>query len=297
MLGVVAAGARPHDDRAVHTLLAADHTFVFYGTEHWTVLALTALATVVPCLLLRRFAATPRQDVVERGVCWSFAAILSASFIGSHIQRMIVGEWALYESLPLHLCDWAVIATIVSMIGADRLHCVRAPSPATRDRRGLWAGVGAWQQLYELAYFWVLGGTSQALLTPDVVGRFPQITCIRFFVLHGGIVAAVLVLTLGMGIRPLRGAVPRAWLITLAGAVVVGGINALLRAAGIDANYMYLCGPPTAATLISLLGPYPWSLAALSGVATIIFALLYLPFWIIDRRTAITGPSEISRAR
>lgn len=144
--------------------------------------------------------------------------------------------------------------------------------------------VPTWQRLFELAYFWGLGGTSQALLTPDVVGHWPMFTCVRFFVEHGAIVVGVCVLLFGVGLRPWPGAVWRAWWVTLVMAVVMLGINALLRATvAPDANYMYLCGPPKKPSLYDYFGPWPWSLVTLVAVGTVVFTLLYAPYWIADR--------------
>ncbi len=259
--------------------------FMHWSVEHWLVLCLTAILTAAPCVVIRRASRGPALLRVERSICWLFAGVLALAFLGGHAHRLAYGYWTLDESLPIQLCDLAIFATIAALLGADRLHR-QAASNALRPRGGLWAGVNVWQQIYELAYFWVLGGTLQALLTPDVEGHFPSFICIRFFVLHAGIVVAVLVLTIGMRMRPLPGAVARAWLLTLAAAIPVGLVDAALHAAGVHANYMYLCGPPKAASLFDLMGPWPWSLAALAAVATLIFGLLYAPFWVLDRRAS-----------
>ena len=59
------------------------------------------------------------------------------------------------------------------------------------------------QRSFELAYFWGLCGTMQALITPDCRYDFPDAQFTLFFVYHGGIIAAVLYLTLGRQMRPL----------------------------------------------------------------------------------------------
>ena len=85
-------------------------------------------------------------------------------------------------------------------------------APATRP--ACWAVPAApaflplrpvWQQLYELAYFWGLGGTVQAVLTPDLDTRFPSFDFFRYFIAHGGIVVSVLAMTIGLRLRPQPG--------------------------------------------------------------------------------------------
>jgi uncharacterized membrane protein YwaF len=87
----------------------------------------------------------------------------------------------------------------------------------------------------------------------------------------------------------------RAWTITVSSAIAVGLLNAALRAAGIDANYMYLCERPRADTLFNYFGPWPWSLVTLLLVGTLIFGVLNLPHWLLDRRPRQQAPTP-SRA-
>jgi Integral membrane protein (intg_mem_TP0381) len=69
----------------------------------------------------------------------------------------------------MHFCDWATIAVVLAL-------CFR------------------WQWSYELAYFWSLGGTLQALLTPDIVTDFPTIWFLVFFIGHGAVIVSVIFL-------------------------------------------------------------------------------------------------------
>ena len=59
------------------------------------------------------------------------------------------------------------------------------------------------QWTYELSYSWTLGGTFQALLTPDLRYGFPHPQFVIFFAQHGGVIAAVIYLTLALGMRPI----------------------------------------------------------------------------------------------
>lgn len=267
-------------------LVAAEsRTFTHWGPEHWFVIAATAVATLVPSIVLRCAARTTSAALVTRIVCGGLAVALTLTYAWGQVHRIQHGYWRLDESLPLHLCDLAGLATVAALVGAERLRGAnRVRAAAAGDGTSRSRGIGVWQWCFELAYFWVLGGTLQALVTPDVVGSFPDATCIRFFVHHCGMITSVLVMMFGLGLRPAPGAFRRAWVVTLGAAVLVGVINAALRAAGIDANYMYLCARPRADTLFNLLGPWPWYLLTLLAVGTVMLALLYLPHWLIDRR-------------
>ena len=90
---------------------------------------------------------------------------------------------------------------------------------------------------------------------------------------HVGVVAAALFLVVGLRIEPRRGSVPRVFGITTAYALVVGVFD---WATG--ANYMYLAAPPDRATLLSLLGPWPWYLVSATVIAFGLLVMLDLPF-------------------
>ena len=82
------------------------------------------------------------------------------------------GILTLDNALPLNLCDWASAALIVALLTRNQL-------------------------AYELGYFWGLGGTLQGVLTPTIYYDFPDPQFFFFFIQHGGVIAALLYLTLG----------------------------------------------------------------------------------------------------
>ncbi len=247
-------------------------TFEFFGRDHLTALAAVAIVTTACSVVLRVTARVAAEHVWRSYVCWSVVGIMVAAHLYGQVYHLQHGTWTLDEGLPLHLCDIGVYVTAVALLGVgtrrDRL----------RGTRGPLASGELQYRCYELAYFWGLGGTVQALLTPELNEPFPAIMTIRYFISHGGIVVGVLMLTLGLGMRPRPAAPRRVWLVTFALATCVMLINWAL-----DTNYMYLCGPPERPSLIDYFGPWPWSLLTLVGVGTVIFALLYSPFWIADR--------------
>ena len=52
----------------------------------------------------------------------------------------------------------------------------------------------------------------------------------------------------------------------------------------LDSNFMFLMRKPDTASLMDVLGPWPWYLLSLEAVAFLVFLLLYLPFIIKDAR-------------
>ena len=77
------------------------------------------------------------------------------------------------------------------------------------------------QRVYGVVYFWGLGGTTQALLTPDLVQGFPSAACLLFFLGHGLVIVGVLYPTIVVGLRPYPASIVRVAVLSsaLAGAV------------------------------------------------------------------------------
>jgi SWIB/MDM2 domain/TMEM164 family len=117
-----------------------------FGPAHlWTLTLIAIVGSII--VLTVRLAGNP---AVARSVAFSLAALLVVNAAITYGTRLATDRFDVSTWLPMHLCDWATIAVVLAL-------CFR------------------WQWSYELAYFWSLGGTLQALLTPDIVTDFPTI--------------------------------------------------------------------------------------------------------------------------
>ncbi len=130
------------------------------------------------------------------------------------------------QPLPLQLCDIAIFVA----------------AAALWTRR---------QLLVEITYFWGLAGTLQALLTPDLAQHFPSYPYLQYYIAHGGVVAAALVLVAGMRLHPRPWAVAQVALVTIAYTASVGLVDAVT-----GSDYMYLRSKPSSPTLLDELGPW-----------------------------------------
>ena len=165
-------------------------------------------------------------------------------------------KWSASYALPLQLCD------VVAFVAAAAL----------------------WFQhplLVELTYFWGLAGTANGLISPDVNDHFPSYLFLQYFIAHGAIVTAALLLVIGMRFAPRRWAVPRVFVLTLGLLVLDAGANLLT-----GGNYMYLRHTPAVPSLLDLMGPWPWYIVASAGLAIAIFVALDLPFMLGRHRSS-----------
>ena len=206
--------------------------------------AIATVACAAACLEARRRPGAWTLTVAR------IVGVALALDAGSYtIGLLVAGTWSARTSLPLALCDVAVLVAAAACIW----------------RRPL---------LVELTYFLGLAGTLQGLLTPDLSVGFPHLVFWQYLVGHLGIVFAAVFLVVGLGIAPRRHAVPRVLIITLTYTSAVGLVDAFT-----GANYMFLRHPPGEWTLLRLLGPWPWYLFSATGVALVLFTLLDAPFW------------------
>jgi len=110
------------------------------------------------------------------------------------------------------------------------------------------------------------------VITPDLWTPWPSYPAIYFFVAHGGILIASVVLVFG-GIARLRPGAPwRAFGILVAYAAAIGTFNAVF-----GSNYVYLCRKPVNPSLLDLMGPWPVYLVTAGAVCLGLFWLLWLP--------------------
>lgn len=224
-------------------------SFERFGPAHLCAIALTF---VIP-LLLSAAMRWCDNATATKAVSWSLVALLICDKIVAVVLAGRTGELSVEAVVPMHLCDWAAIVTAVTLIHPN-------------------------QWTYELGYFWALGGTLQALLTPDLSYGFPDPWFIDFFTLHGGVIASVLYMTLGMNMRPVPLSIVRALAWSAFYVAAAMAANAML-----ETNFGYLRMKPVHSSLLDYLAPWPFYIAQLVLLAVAFSLLCYAPFFIIDR--------------
>jgi len=229
--------------------MEAERTFRPLGLAHLVVI----LLTIVLPFALAAFVRKSRWARGEQIVGQFLAVTLAVNYLGYEVYLAMTSGLSWERALPFQLCDWAMVAIIVALLTG-------------RER---WL---------EVAYFWGIGGTAQAILTPDLKFAFPDIRFLSFFIGHSGIVIGIAFVMIMRGFRPRFRSIWRtfAWLeayfvITLAVDLLTG------------VNYGYLLHKPDAASLLSLLSDYrPAYIFQMHLLALAFFLLLYSPFAIYD---------------
>lgn len=184
--------------------------------------------------------------LTTRGLAWINLAAWPISLVAAWWQG---GTMDLENLLPFHLCDLAAVAAGLALL---------TKAPLCRS----------------LTYFWGLAGTIQGLVTPAIRETGPIF--ISFFLQHFAIVAAALYLPIVLGWsprRPLSKAVGEVFAWSVAYLIFALIVNAIT-----GANFAYVSHPPENPSLLDHLGPWPWYVLSMLGIALILYTLLWLPF-------------------
>lgn len=224
--------------------------FQLLGPSHLTALGIVILINIVICFFWRN-----PTEAGRRRFRYALSAVLLVNESFYHLWALTTGQWSIQVHLPFHLCSILVYVTPIMLI--------------TRNYK-----------VYEFCYFLGIGAAMQALLTPDVgTYDFPHI---RFFVAiisHASMVTAAIYMTVVERFRPTWQSMLRTLLAVNLYAIPVFILNLL-----IGSNYLFINRPPDTASLIDVLGPWPWYLLPLEAIAIGVFLILYLPFAIKDWR-------------
>jgi hypothetical integral membrane protein (TIGR02206 family) len=106
---------------------------------------------------------------------------------------------------------------------------------------------------------------------------------------HTLIVAAAITMTFVEGYRPTWKSLLRAAIGINIYMVVVMGVNVLL-----GSNYMFIARKPDTASLIDVLGPWPWYILSLEAIGAALLLLLYAPYAIKDWRARAAGQPQLA---
>ena len=231
--------------------------FTAYGTSHMVAIAVLVVGAA---LLVAVGRGRRDSDPDDR-----FGATLGAAILVVTVPLQIVyftpEHWSLSRTLPVQLCDLA------SLTAAYALWTHR-----------WWATA--------LTYYWGLTLTPQAIATPDLAATFPEPVFLLFWAMHIGTVWAAVYLTWGRAVTPNWGGYRLAIAVTAVWAVAVFVLNLLL-----DTNYGYLNDKPASASILDLLGPWPWYLAVEVILVASIWALATWPW------TALAARSDTEHTR
>src|SRR5438045_4679660 len=236
--------------------------FHAYDIPHLTVILLTIVLPFVLAAIVRQ----TKSARLERVIVVALSTILILNYATYLVfVRYRGGAVTWQQLLPLQLCDWGMVVVIIAM----------------------WTGRQRW---FEVAYFWGIGGTVQAVLTPNLHFGFPDFRFCSFLISHCGIVVGVVFLMLTRHYRPQPMSIVRVFLWSEFYFVVTMIADELT-----GYNYGFLLHKPEAFSILNFLSDSrPLYLVQMHGLALLFFLVLYAPFAMVDlaRGRSLRNPGK-----
>ena len=233
-------------------------------------LQIGSLEHLVPILLAVIFSfilITPAKNRFslkrQKAVFNSLGFFVSAFVVVFHLYKISLGNYNVIKDLPLYLCS--LLAILI---------------PFFTYYRKYW--------MYEILVFWIIAGTLQGVITPDIAVGYPSFDYFRYWVVHLGLLVVILYATLVFNFKPKLRSVFKSFFALQVYVLLMVGINYLL-----DANYFYLNEKPKSASLLDYFGDWPYYLVTTQLLIIPFFLLIYLPFYLKEKATLQKADSNL----
>lgn len=231
-----------------------DNTFTMFTPVH----LMMVLANLGFGAILIIAAARTKNPRTEWAIRLFIVVSIWFIWVYLRIYRITHDCFSIQEDLPLHLCGFSSFLIPLMLLNKN-------------------------QKLYQINYYWGLGGATQALMTPSITEFKPWFLFWEFFFTHSMIVIGAIYATVIFKYRPTFKGLVWTWVLTASLLLPIGLINKW-----IGANYFFIAHKPETASLLDFMGPWPFYLIPLSGLAVVIFLIFYIPFpiaaWVKKRR-------------
>jgi len=224
--------------------------FAAFSAEHFSVLLFYTLLSILTYTVANKYL----NEAGKRSLGMLLACIPLIGLLLRLYVKYRMGEFTILDDLPLYIC---------------RIVCFLLP-------------ILFWNRsklLFGVLYFWVMAGTTNAIITPDIKYALPHYESIFSWIIHAGLVMAMLYTIFVFKWRPEKKDIWRAFWWANLFLVFVHGINWLM-----DANYSYTMHKPPNGSLLDFFGPWPVYLLTGQFIALILFGIFYLPFMISKQR-------------
>jgi hypothetical integral membrane protein (TIGR02206 family) len=224
--------------------------FILFGREHLTAIGIIILFSVfVPVYVKKTF-----SQKAEYHFRILLGILIWGQELALNLYRLICREWFFSNSLPFHLCGFAILLLPIMLF---RKH----------------------YKLYEILYFWGLAGATQALLTPNIDVGFPHFRFMQFFISHGLIVFTIIYSTVVWDYMPTLRSLAKASVLTLFLLIPIGLINIFTRG-----NYFFIAHKPDTSSVLDYFGPWPWYILPMIGMGVVMFFVVYSPVGFRNKR-------------
>ena len=220
-----------------------NNPFEMFSANHLIIIATLVIVSAGIFLFRKRL----------RAMDWRFSeiglAVLLIIFeLAYHFWMIRNGIWNVSHSIPLELCNISLLLTIILLLTRKKL-------------------------VYEILLFTGLLGATQALATPLLHYDFPHFRFFHFFFTHLMMIWVPIYFTWVKGYRPTIWSVAKLLVFLNVLMPIVMAINKL-----VNGNYMFLSHKPASASLLDVLGPYPYYIFSMEGLLVFLSLIVWLLF-------------------
>ncbi|WP_425391257.1 TIGR02206 family membrane protein [Ekhidna sp.] len=232
---------------------------VFYTEEPFRPYGLSYFISILVLIVvgyllieLGKKSAGPKRDFIFKVI----ASIVSLSIIAWAIIEIALDRFYIESDLPLIFCN--LIGLFLPIFAFYRK-----------------------QWLFDILYYIIMAGAVMSVLTPALKQAYPHYEAFKFWIVHGGLVIFILYQMIVYGYWPTRKGILTSFLFIQAYVLFIIGVNYIL-----DANYLFLWEKPTTASILDILGPWPYYIIIMDLILLPYFFILYAPIWLIRRKSA-----------
>lgn len=219
--------------------------FVAFSSMHWMPILYVSIF-MMAAIGIARYWMDERKKVVFGTMLATIPALCVLSRI---LFTQMDGTFSIQEELPFHLCR--ILALMMPFV--------------IYYKNKKWFGI---------TYFFIMVGTLQALLTPDLPQAAPHYSYASYWVLHGVLIYLPIYCIVVFGFKVGRR--------DIINAIIAGNIYLILTLVvnfSIGSNYFYTSGKPPSASLLDFLGPWPWYILSVEALTLVLFVVAWMPFW------------------
>ena len=207
------------------------------------------IITVILSIILIRFSNRKLNQKQQEQVFKALGFFVSYTVLVFHLHLIFKGNYNIATDLPLFLCSFMALFIFIFT-----------------NSRKYW--------LFEILLFWIIAGTSQAVVTPDIPFGFPSFDYFRYWIAHLGLLVIIFYTIFVLKMRPTWKSMFKSFLALQLYAIIIFGINYIL-----NGNYFYLNKKPNSASALDYLGEWPIYLLTIEAILIPYFFIIYLPFF------------------
>lgn len=231
-----------------------NYQFTYFSLPH----IFPLLFMIIIIVLIYKYRKTIRMnDILENKLRFYLSFIVSMINMSLYWHYTYVGETVM-TSLPISICQSVMIFSPFLLLTKS-------------------------QRLFDVFYFWGLCGTTNALITPAILGNYgpTKFRYYQFWIGHTGILIIIFyclfVLQMKITFKSLLRSI--IWLGLFA--ILAIFVNSNIP----GANYLFLSGSEKGSSILDILPTYlPYRITIMFIIVSILFFIAYLPWYYKNRK-------------